>query len=163
VSGHPSDVNTLDLRVQRALQDGLPIVEQPYLSLAHTLGATEAAVVDSIKRLQQGGMIKRFGMVVRHRELGYRANAMVVWDVADDQVAAMGSLLGSEDCVTLSYRRPRRGEDWPYNLFCMIHGKSRDTVLKQLQDIIQRHSLQHLQHQVLFSQHCFKQKGAVYV
>ena len=152
----------LMLEVQRALQEGLPLVQRPYLALAEQLGATEYEVIDAIALLQDSGVIKRFGLVLKHRELGYRANAMVVWDVPNDQVDHIGEVLGDEPCVTLSYRRPRRPPQWNYNLFCMIHGTCRDEVTAQLHDIISRRSLDY-PHQVLFSSHCFKQRGAVYV
>ena len=153
---------TLNLAVQRALQEGLPLVERPYLTLAEELGTTEEQVIDAIEQLQHGGVIKRFGMVLKHRELGYRANAMVVWDVPDEQVDQVGAVLGEEPCVTLSYRRPRRPPQWNYNLFCMIHGTCRDEVTAQLEDIVSRRALDY-PHRVLFSSHCFKQRGAVYV
>lgn len=148
--------------VQRALQEGLPIVARPYETLALELGVGEKDVIDAIRQLQDADLIKRFGMVLKHRELGYRANAMVVWDVPDDRVDDVGACLGEEACVTLSYRRPRRPPEWNYNLFCMIHGTSRDRVTAQLQDIVQRKGLDY-PHQLLFSNRCFKQRGAVYV
>lgn len=152
----------LNIKVQRALQEGLPIVAQPYLALATDLGVSEQQVLDAIQQLQERGMIKRFGMVLKHRQLGYSANAMVVWDVPESLVDQVGASLGEETCVTLSYRRPRRPPQWNYNLFCMIHGTSRDTVTAQLEDIVSRKGL-HYPHQLLFSNHCFKQRGAVYV
>lgn len=154
--------DSLSIKVQRALQEGLPIVAQPYLELARQLSVSEQQVVDTIAQLQSDGLIKRFGMVLKHRELGYCANAMVVWDVPDGDVDAVGASLGEETCVTLSYRRPRRPPQWNYNLFCMIHGTSRATVIAQLQDIVTRKALDY-PHQLLFSKHCFKQRGAVYV
>jgi DNA-binding Lrp family transcriptional regulator len=153
---------TLQLGVQRALQEGLPIVAQPYLALAEELGVSELQVIEAIGQLQDQGLIKRFGMILKHRELGYRANAMVVWDVPDSAVDEVGASLGEESCVTLSYRRPRRPPEWNYNLFCMIHGRSRDIVTAQLQDIVTRKQLNY-PHQLLFSSQCFKQRGAVYV
>ena len=155
----PESLNT---KVQRALQEGLPIVAQPYLALATDLGVSEARVLEAIEQLQHSGIIKRFGLVIKHRQLGYRANAMVVWDVPDEVVDLVGSSLGEEACVTLSYRRPRRPPQWNYNLFSMIHGTSRDTVAAQLQEIVDRKALDY-PHQLLFSSHCFKQRGAVYV
>jgi DNA-binding Lrp family transcriptional regulator len=163
VSGQLPVLDTLELRVQQALQEGLPITEQPYLQLAQELGASEAEVIAIINRLLNDGTVKRFGMVLRHRQLGYRANAMVVWDVPDHLVQAVGNALGDEACVTLSYRRPRRAPDWNYNLFCMIHGKSRQRVLEQLQDMVERLELEAYPHDILFSNRCFKQRGAVYV
>lgn len=154
--------DSLNIKVQRALQEGLPIVAQPYQALATDLGVSEQEVLDAIEQLHERGMIKRFGMVLKHRQLGFRANAMVVWDVPERLVDQVGTSLGEESCVTLSYRRPRRPPQWNYNLFCMIHGTSRDTVTAQLEDIVSRKGL-HYPHQLLFSNHCFKQRGAVYV
>ena len=149
-------------KVQHALQEGLPIVPQPYLALARELEVNESQVIAAIEKLHKSDLIKRFGIVLKHRQLGYCANAMVVWDVPDSCVDRVGESLGEEHCVTLSYRRPRRPPEWNYNLFCMIHGTSRDTVTAQLDDIVARKGLNY-PHHVLFSNHCFKQRGAVYV
>jgi hypothetical protein len=100
--------------------------------------------------------------VVRHHELGYRANAMVVFDIVDEKVAQLGRCIGKFEYVTLCYRRPRVLPNWPYNLFCMIHGKDRDAVLLHVQELMQRCDLQHVAHAVLFSKRRFKQRGAVY-
>jgi len=146
-----------------ALQDGLPLVSHPYAEIAKQINSNEEEVIEHIKKMQQQGDIKRLGIVVRHRKLGYTANAMVVWDVADDQVDEMGQCFGQFDFVTLSYRRPRHMPDWPYNLFCMIHGQDRDDVLNNLQLMIASCNAQHIQHSVLFSTRCFKQRGAIYI
>lgn len=145
-----------------AVQDGLPLVAHPYAVIAGRLGLEEVEVINRLENLQQQGLIKRMGVVVRHRALGYRANAMVVWDVPDDMVEMTGSQLAGESCVTLCYQRPRRLPQWPYNLFCMIHGRSRDSVYRCLELIVTRHGLEHLQHEVLFSTRAFKQCGARY-
>lgn len=101
-------------------------------------------------------------MVVNHHNIGYRANAMVVWDVPEDQVEQVAGQFSANDAVTLCYQRPRMLPHWPYNLFCMIHGRQRDTVLQQIDALVQRHDLQHLPHDVLFSTKQFKQCGGRY-
>jgi DNA-binding Lrp family transcriptional regulator len=103
------------------------------------------------------------GVVVKHRALGYRANAMVVWDIPADEVERVGALLADESCVTLCYQRPRRLPAWGYNLFCMIHGRERDSVLRRLEQIVAHHGLEKIPHTVLFSGRSFKQRGARYV
>jgi DNA-binding Lrp family transcriptional regulator len=108
------------------------------------------------------GIIKRLGVVVRHHELGYRANAMVVWDVPDERVDVLGQQLGRQDCVTLCYRRPRRLPDWPYNLFCMVHGRDRDDVRACIGRMAEGLGLETVPHTVLFSGRRFKQRGARY-
>jgi len=86
----------------------------------------------------------------------------VVWNVPDEEIVHVGELLAAEDCVTLCYQRPRRLPDWPYNLFCMIHGRERDGVLRRLEQMIGFHALGHIDHEVLFSGRSFKQRGARY-
>jgi len=152
-----------DRELVALIQGGLPLVARPYAALAGQLGISEDALIARLRRLQQDGLIKRMGVVVRHRALGYHANAMVVWDIADADVARIGALLAGESCVTLCYQRPRHLPDWPYNLFCMIHGRERSAVLRRLEQIIASHGLQHIPHQVLFSGRSFKQRGARYV
>ncbi len=145
-----------------AIQGGLPLVEKPYQALASQLGCQETDIIDGLKILIQTGAIKRFGVVVRHHEIGYCANAMVVWDVTDDQIDHIGHSLGSEDCVTLCYQRPRVLPRWPYNLFCMIHGKDRDEVSSCIAQLRVKHQLTDIKYQVLFSGKRFKQRGAHY-
>jgi DNA-binding Lrp family transcriptional regulator len=152
-----------DRQLIAAIQGGLPLVAKPYAAIAEQLGLTEAGVIARLETLQAAGMIKRMGVVVKHRELGYRANAMVVWDIPDDQVERIGELLAGETCVTLCYQRPRRLPAWRYNLFCMIHGSERDSVLRRLEQIASNHGLEKIPHSVLFSGHSFKQRGAHYV
>jgi DNA-binding Lrp family transcriptional regulator len=150
-------------RLRALLERGMPLTPRPWRTLAQGCGLSEAEVMATVHGWQQQGLIKRLGLVVRHRPLGIRANAMVVWDVPDDQVAELGRRLAAESAVTLCYRRPRRLPDWPYNLFCMIHGSRRERVLAQLQDIIERQGLGGTRHQVLFSTRAYRQRGARYL
>ncbi|NJO15447.1 MAG: Lrp/AsnC family transcriptional regulator [Thioploca sp.] len=149
-------------RLIETIQGGLPLVARPYAAVGEQIGLTEAEVIASLAHLIQIGVIKRLGIVVRHRQLGYRANAMVVWDVPDAQVTAIGQQLGQFDGVSLCYRRARHLPEWPYNLYCMIHGKDRNAVLRDLDKLIAIYNLSHIPHQVLFSRRCFKQSGACY-
>lgn len=151
-----------DARLIEAIQSGLPLCSHPYAEIGARIGMDEGAVMERIAALQACGTIKRLGVVVRHHELGYRANAMVVWDVPDERVAALGRCLGGFDFITLCYRRPRRLPDWPYNLFCMIHGQDRLAVLEQVNFLVARCGLQDIPHRVLFSKRRFKQRGAMY-
>lgn len=146
----------------QAIQDGLPLVERPYAAIGETIGLTEDEVIGHINTLMAHGDIKRFGVVVRHKELGYRSNAMVVWDLPDAWVDRLGERIGQMPFVTLCYRRPRRLPDWPYNLFSMIHGRNPGSVLDQVEQIKQRAGLQEVDYAVLFSGKRFKQRGARY-
>jgi DNA-binding Lrp family transcriptional regulator len=155
-------VDETDRRVLAAIQGGLPLVPRPYAEIGARLDLGEAEVIARLGRLQQAGVIRRFGVVVRHHEVGYGANAMVVWDTPDDTVAGLGRCLAGFDFITLCYRRPRRLPQWRYNLYCMIHGRNREEVLSHLEWMISRCGLSALPHVVLFSRRRFKQRGAVY-
>jgi DNA-binding Lrp family transcriptional regulator len=164
---HKSELNndsvtTEDRALIKAVEHGLPIVSRPYALIAQQLNTTEQDVITRLQRLIDNGAIKRYGVVVRHRELGYTANGMVVWDIPDNRVEELGLCIGRYDCVTLSYRRPRRLPEWPYNLFTMVHGSSRDEVSRKVEDIVQSCGLQDINHTILFSTRRFKQRGASY-
>ena len=161
-TSHRPPVDEADRRLLAAIQHGLPLVPRPYAEIAAGLGVSEEEVVARLAWLKQSGVVRRFGVVVRHHELGYGANAMVVWDASDDQAPALGRCLAGFDFITLCYQRPRRLPTWRYNLYCMIHGKSREEVLANLEWMANRCSLQNLPHEVLFSRRRFKQCGARY-
>lgn len=150
-----------DRALLAALEPGLALVARPYAALGERIGLTEQEVIARLKRLQGQGIVTRFGVIVRHRELGYRANAMVVWDIADDEVGAAARTLAALSFVTLCYQRPRR-PGWPYNLFCMIHGKNRATVEAQIAEANTRAGTADRPQAVLFSGRAFKQQGARY-
>jgi len=155
-------LDATDRRLIEVMAKGLPLVARPYATIAQSLGLTEADVIDRIAKLKVSGVIKRFGVVVRHHELGYTANAMVVFDVPEEEVNALGHCLAKFDFVTLCYRRVRVLPVWPYNLYCMIHGKDRGAVLEKLEHVIESCGLHGLPRAVLFSQRRFKQCGANY-
>lgn len=146
-----------------AVQRGLPLVSRPFAKIGEGIGLPESEVIAGLAQLLEQGVIKRMGVVVRHRELGYRANAMVVWDIPDGRVSALGHCVGKFDFVTLCYQRPRRLPAWRYNLFCMIHGRDRDEVLSLVAQLEEQCGLHDVPHEVLFSQRRFKQCGARYV
>lgn len=148
--------------IAHALESGLDLVSRPYMGVARACGCPEAEILETVAGLLAAGILRRFGVVVRHRELGYTANAMVVWNIPDAVVDAMGQHLGSQDGVTLCYQRPRRLPAWPYNLFTMVHGQDRAAVLARVEAL--RASLGDLQPDfaVLFSRRRFKQCGARY-
>jgi DNA-binding Lrp family transcriptional regulator len=156
------ELNDLDRRLIAAIQDGLPLVPRPYAAIGDALGMGEAEVIARLRRLIEGGVIRRFGVIVRHHELGYRANAMVVWDVPDARVGDAGRTLAGLPFVTLCYRRPRRLPLWPYNMFCMIHGRDRSTVETLVEQTTATAGLEGLPRAVLFSRRRFKQRGARY-
>ena len=156
-----SRTDLMDAALLGAIEGGLPLDPRPYAAVAQGLGITEAEVIDRLGRLVADGTIRRLGVVVRHQELGYRANAMVVWALPDERVTELGERIGGLPFVTLSYRRPKR-PGWPYNLFTMIHGRDRAAVLAQVDRIKDVCGFQSVDCAVLFSGRRFKQRGARY-
>jgi len=152
-----------DRNLVAALQGGLPLVSYPYAEVAKIAGVDEDAVLARLCGMIEAEIIKRFGVVVRHHELGFRANAMVVWDIPDAQAAQFGKCVGEAEGVTLCYRRPRRLPEWRYNMFCMIHGRDRGKVCDLIEKLRNECGLQGYDHDILFSTRRFKQQGAQYV
>lgn len=155
-------IDNRDRQLLEAVQTGLPVCPRPYAAIGTRIAMPEQEVIERLIKLQRLGLIKRLGVVVKHKRLGYRANAMVVWDIPDDRVKALGAKISAFDFVTLCYQRPRHLPEWPYNLYCMIHGKDRGTVLEQLDCLCQSLALTEVTREVLFSRRCFKQRGARY-
>ena len=158
-----ADITPLDRRLLAAIEDGLELIPTPFAAVGKVLGCSEAAVIQRLAALREAGIIRRFGVVVRHRRLGFRANGMVVWDIPDAQLAQAGERLARAAGVTLCYARRRQLPAWPYNLFCMIHGRARDAVRRRVRELAEmlRDVLgREVRHEVLFSRRCFKQRGA---
>lgn len=145
-----------------ALAQGLPLHPQPYAQLGATLGLSETVVLEQTHALLAQGLIKRLGIVVRHHELGFKANAMAVWDIPDAATAAVGAALARAEGVHLCYQRRRCLPQWPYNLFCMLHGQDRAAVLARLHQLNRDLQLQRYPQAVLFSLRRYKQCGAHY-
>jgi len=143
------------------VEQGLPLLARPYAAWAEAVGWPEQRVLGSLKTWLDHGVLRRFGVIVRHHELGFAANAMCVFDVPDDQVDAHAALLAQQPGVTLCYRRSR-ADHWPYNLYCMVHGRAREEVLRWLSQACEVAGLQAFPQALLFSRRRFKQCGPSY-
>lgn len=150
-----------DSQLLEHIQLGLPISPRPYLEIGLQCNIPEAEVIERLTKLKQQGLIKRMGVIVKHRQLGYHANAMIVWNIPDHLIKQLGGHISRFSFVTLCYQRPRQPE-WPYNLYCMIHGKDKATVLMQLAQLVDACGLSRFNKEILFSRRCFKQRGALY-
>ncbi|THF57224.1 siroheme decarboxylase subunit beta [Pseudothauera rhizosphaerae] len=160
---HAPLLDDIDRRLIRATQAGLPLLPKPYESLAARVGIPEAEVIRRLAAMLDGGVIRRIGAVPNHYALGYTANGMSVWDVDDAAIDAAGERVGAQPFVTHCYRRPRRPPEWPYNLFAMVHGVSREEVLArvgELQALLTVEFPRALRdHEVLFSTAILKKTG----
>jgi DNA-binding Lrp family transcriptional regulator len=151
--------DALDLRLIKATQAGLPLDPRPYHVLARQLGVAPEEVMARLERMLASGVIRRVGAVPNHYSLGYTANGMTVWDVADDQVDALGERVGGLPFVSHCYRRPRAGSRWPYNLFAMVHGRDRAEVTRQAAEIGRVLGRACLRHDILYSSRILKKTG----
>ncbi|MEZ5797837.1 MAG: AsnC family transcriptional regulator [Paracoccaceae bacterium] len=149
-----------DRPLLQALSQGLELVPRPWAALAARLGRDEAAVTSRIAVLQAAGILTRLGIIVRHRALGYTANAMVVWNLPEAQIGRAGPALAALAGITLCYQRRAVPGVWPYRLYSMIHARSREQALEVLERACALPGLAGVDHRVLFSTRCFKQSGA---
>ena len=159
----PLTLNDAQRALVLALQEGLPLEPAPYARLAQRAGLRESEVLATLQAWIAARVINRFGVIVRHHELGYRANAMVVFDVPDGAVHAAGRGAAAQPFVNLCYRRQRQLPEWRYNLYCMIHGVDRAAVEAQIAQLRAACGLAGFPHEVLFSRQRFKQRGARYL
>ncbi len=128
-------MSPLDAALVRAVQAGLPLVPRPYAQVADSLAISQEELLGRLRDMLADGRIRRIGAVPNHYALGYTANAMSVWDVADNAVSELGARVGALPFVTHCYRRPRRLPHWRYNLFAMVHGRSRAETQEKIERI----------------------------
>ena len=152
-------IDDIDQRIIQATQAGLPLVPEPYQAVAGQLGLTAHEVMDRLRAMQATGAIRRIGAVPNHYALGYKANGMTVWDVDDEVVDELGERIGRLDFVSHCYRRPRSLPQWPYNLFAMVHGHSRQEVIGYAALIGQVLGKACHHHDILYSSRILKKTG----
>ncbi len=135
-SGQAHPLTADDIAAIRVLQLDLPLVAEPFGQLAAGAGRPAGWLLAAAERLLERKQMRRFAAVLRHREAGFAHNCMGVWDVPDDRVDEVGAAMASFEAVSHCYRRPRF-DDWPYNLFTMVHGRTREDCLSALDAIAQ--------------------------
>lgn len=163
-SGAAADMSVLrdsDRPILHALSCGMPLVARPFAEMAADQGIDEPGLIARIAALQKARLITRMGVIVRHRAVGWKANAMVVWEVPEARVDAAGNALAQFPGVTLCYERKTVPGVWPYGLFSMIHARARSEALEVLGRTRALPELAGAPHRVLFSTRCFKQTGAL--
>jgi DNA-binding Lrp family transcriptional regulator len=113
-----------DIDLVRALQEDIGLTPRPFAASAASLGLTEETLLEEARRLQRQGHLRRFAAILRHRVAGFSANGMAVWAVPEADADAVGQAMASFRAVSHCYRRPTYA-DWPYNIFTMVHARSR--------------------------------------
>jgi DNA-binding Lrp family transcriptional regulator len=153
----------LDRRIVLATQAGLPLDPSPYRCLARRLGVDDQTVKTRLETMLADGTIRRIAAIPNHFRLGYTANGMSVWDVHDSHVDSLGEAVGRLEFVSHCYRRPRHPPSWPYNLFAMVHGRSREEVEAQVRVVADLLGTHCRASDILYSKRILKKTGLRFV
>jgi DNA-binding Lrp family transcriptional regulator len=121
----PQPYDELDIAVIRALQGDMPVVEEPYAAAAAQLGMPQERFLDHLAGMQERGLLRRVAAILYHRRAGFSANGMGVWQVPDEQIFEIGCRMAAVRGISHCYQRPTY-EDWPYSVFTMAHGRSKE-------------------------------------
>ncbi len=119
------DYDERDIAVIRATQGDMPVIPEPYAPAAAELGMTEAALLEHLAGMKQRGILRRVAAILYHRRAGFSANGMGVWKVPDEKISEFGPRMASFRGISHCYQRPTY-EDWPYSVFTMAHGRSKE-------------------------------------
>ena len=152
-------LDAFDRALIAATQAGLPLVPRPYDAVGERLGVSGKQVRERLAQMLESGLIRRIGAVPNHYRLGFTANGMSVWDVDDALVDQLGERIGQLPGVSHCYRRPRRLPSWPYNLFAMLHGRTRAEVEQQAVQLRELLGSACRGHDILYSTAILKKTG----
>ena len=152
-------IDDTDRAIIKATQAGLPLTPQPYHDIAGQLGIDSKDLMARMQRMLEQGIIRRIGLVPNHYAIGYRANGMTVWNVPDESIQRVGQRIGELEFVSHCYHRPRHLPEWPYNLFAMVHGRTRDEVSDKVETIAALLGDADRGHEILYSSRILKKTG----
>ncbi|UCD58810.1 MAG: AsnC family transcriptional regulator [Candidatus Hydrogenedentota bacterium] len=153
------NLDTLDRKIINALSGDISGTKQPYREIADRLRISEEDLLRRVRDYEKKGLLRRMGAMIAHRVAGVDANGMIIWDVPEDRLEEVGSKLASIKEVTHCYAR-RRHPEWPYNLYTMVHGRTR----RQCENIAERLSKEIGigQYKVVYSTREFKKTSPRY-
>ncbi len=149
----------IDRKIIQQTQAGLPLSPHPYHEIAKALNIKVDLVMQRILAMQRDGIIRRIAAVPNHYRLGYKYNGMTVWDIDDQYIDEMGAQIGQLDFVSHCYHRPRHLPDWPFNLFAMVHSKTKQGIKTQINEISRILGSYNRRHDVLYSTRILKKTG----
>ncbi len=153
------DLSEQQKEIIRLLQGDIPISRTPFRELAEKIGIAETTLLENIRAMKSGGLLRRFGATLRHQKVGFRANAMSVWRVPEERLEELGRLLASLPQVTHCYERQPHGQ-FPYNLYAMIHGRSRKECERIAQEVARRSGVR--DYELIFSSRENKKESMQY-
>ncbi len=149
----------LEKKIIALIQGDIPVTDRPYLEMAQSLEITEEKFLVTLKGLCDRGVMRRFGATLRHQKSGFSANAMVAWNVEEDRVEEVGKKMASFRQVSHCYRR-NPTENWPYNLYTMVHAKDKASCKKTAEKMSEKTSVE--TYSLLFSRKELKKTSMKY-
>tara|TARA_R110000751_G_scaffold133538_2_gene235984 strand:- start:592 stop:1152 length:561 start_codon:yes stop_codon:yes gene_type:complete len=157
--GDSKRLDEQDRAIVLATQTGLPLTTDPWGAVGELVGMNGSEVLSRMQAMFESGVIRRIAAVPNHYRLGYVANGMTVWDVADADVERLGRNMVTIEGVSHCYQRPRHRPHWPYNLFAMLHGRTRKDVELQAQTLRDCLGGACRDHRILYSTRILKKTG----
>ena len=145
--------------VIRELQKDIPITKEPFSEVANKLNMDYDELFDIANQLKEAGIMRRFATILNHRKAGFSANAMSVWSVPEDRGEEIGKKIAEFSAVSHCYLRPKY-PNWPYNLFAMVHAKTKDECEDIIDDIAKETGLR--DYDKLYSTREFKKQRIKY-
>lgn len=152
-------LSLLDKKIISLVSRDMPLVDRPFRHLAKKAGIKEQALINRIKAYKKRGLLRKFSAVLNHRKAGFVANAMCVWDVPEKLVVKAGNLIAKFCEVSHCYQR-KKYPGWNYNLYAMVHGKTKDECIKTAKKISKKIGFS--DYKILFSSREFKKTGVIY-
>ena len=149
----------LEKKIIASIQEDMAITARPYLKISKKLGISEETLLETLRKLSERGIIRRFGATLRHQKTGFTANAMAAWQVDEDRIEAVGNKMASFKQVSHCYRR-NPTERWPYNLYTMIHANDKESCRRVARRMSQETEVK--DYALLFSRKELKKTSMVY-
>ncbi|MFL5817955.1 MAG: Lrp/AsnC family transcriptional regulator, partial [Conexibacter sp.] len=136
----PQPYDDFDIAVIRALQGDMPVIAEPYAPAAQELGIPHERFLQHLSGMQERGLLRRVAAILYHRRAGFSANGMGVWKVPDEQILDVGRQMAAVRGISHCYQRPTY-RDWPYSVFTMAHGRSKEECDAILDSIAETHGI----------------------
>jgi len=148
-----------DKEIISKTQYDLPLTSEPFKNIIQELNLDYDEFFNTLQKYKDAGVMRRFAAILNHRKAGFNANAMVVWDIDEKKGEEIGKTAASFSAVSHCYLRPKY-QNWPYNLFTMIHGKTKDETNSIIEEIA--NEIEYKSKMPLYSTKEFKKQRIIY-
>ena len=153
------EINDEDKNIIKVTQNDIPLVSEPFKVLAEEIGISEEKLLEKLNLYKEAGIMRRFAAILFHRKAGFKANGMTVWKVPEEKVEEIGYKLASYKSVSHCYKRTTN-EKWQYNIFAMMHGKTKEEIEELVKDISKEIGIN--DYKILYSTREFKKQRIKY-